>query len=330
MPDQASGVVRRIAVLSTGGTISAGRDGDGSLTPQVTVDRLLSALPVPPPPHCRVIARQIMSVDSAAMSLADSVAVARHVDEKITAGAGGVVVLHGTDTMEETALITDLLSAGAPGGHAVPVVFTGAQRGADHSAPDGPANLALAIETASGSHSTPPGVVIAFGGTILRAWGTRKVHTRGLDAFSPWPDFDAADRLRDRARGATRCGIDTPLPRVDVVALYPGADSTALDAHRDAGARGLVIEAMGAGNANADIVTAVRDAVGSGIPVVVTTRVPHGPAFADYGGGGGGTDLVAAGAMFSPVLRPGQARALLAVLLAAGRSTARIAEVFGN
>jgi L-asparaginase len=100
---------------------------------------------------------------------------------------------------------------------------------------------------------------------------------------------------------------------VDIVALYPGADAVAIDAFVSAGAQGIVLEATGSGNTNPSVVAAVKSA---GVPVVVTTRVPVGTIEPTYGGGGGGADLVDAGAVFSPLLRAGQARVVLAVQIA--------------
>ena len=98
-----------------------------------------------------------------------------------------------------------------------------------------------------------------------------------------------------------------------------GADALHLDASLAAGARGIVLAALGSGNATAEMVRAVARCRSAGVPVVLSSRVPKGRLAASYGGGGGGHDLVSAGAILSTVLRPGQARILLAALLAAGR-----------
>ncbi len=333
-------------MLTTGGTISAARRADGALAPGVDTDDLLATIPREIGARVRIETRAIMSIDSAAMDPRHLTRLARtvrgaadHADAADDPGGpDGIVVLHGTDTMEESALLTDLTLESA-GCNAVPVVFTGAQRSADHPQPDGPANLALAIGAAGADPraASPPrtgGVTIAFHGKILPAWGTRKTETAGLDGFTPWPDHGAARRSREsslaalRSLGAPR--DDRPLPRVDTVALYPGADATALEAFRAAGARGIVVEALGAGNTNPAVVEAVRRTVRAGIPVVVSTRVPNGPVFADYGGGGGGADLHRAGAALSPVLRAGQARVLLAVLLAAGAGPREVSRAFAG
>ncbi|WP_218017974.1 hypothetical protein [Rhodococcoides corynebacterioides] len=103
---------------------------------------------------------------------------------------------------------------------------------------------------------------------------------------------------------------------MDIVALYPGVDGAMIDAARHHGAAGIVLEAMGAGNANADVVAAVRRAVDAGIVVALSTRVPSGGVVTTYGGGGGGADLVAAGALSAGEASPAQSRILLCALIA--------------
>ncbi|MFC0447849.1 asparaginase [Rhodococcus jostii] len=295
----------KVAVVTTGGTIASRRDGHGVSRPVVAGPDLLGSAGTGT--ELRVV--DLMSKDSSSITFADM----DRVRDAVTAELGdpdldAVVVLHGTDTMEETAYLVDLHHDDPR-----PVVFTGAQRTFDHPESDAPANLADAIAVGANPALRGAGVLIAFGGALHRASGTRKTDTTALDAFrSVRPAGDIPPRRLD------------PLPwhpisgtRVDIVAAYPGADRVQIDACRAAGARGLVLDCLGSGNANAAVVEAVRDCVSAGIPVVVTTRVPHGPTSPSYGGGGGGHDLVSAGALFSTDLRSGQARILLAALLAA-------------
>ena len=156
-----------------------------------------------------------------------------------------------------------------------PVVVTGAQRAADAPDSDGPRNLTDAVTAAAAPATRGLGVLIGFGVSSSR------------------PAAPA---------------------RVDVVACYPDADATALPALVDVGARGIVLEATGAGNANPATCAVVAELTAAGVVVVTSTRVAAGPVTAIYGDGGG-VDLLAAGAVPSGLLRPSQARMLLAALL---------------
>lgn len=280
-----------IALVTTGGTIASSRDENGISRPGSGGFELELAAEV------RVV--DLMSADSSTFDFAAMDRIVDAVADALSdAECRGVIVLHGTDTMEETALLVDLFHDDPR-----PVVFTGAQRTADHEFPDGPANVAAAV--AAVLDPVGDGVFVAFGGRVLPARGLTKWHTSELDAFV------SAAEPREVVPRVRIADI-----RVDIVALYPGADAVAIEAYIVAGAAGIVLEATGSGNTNAQVVAAVK---ACGVPVVVTTRVPVGMIEPSYGGGGGGADLVDAGATFSPLLRAGQARVLLAVTIAANR-----------
>ncbi len=233
----------------------------------------------------------------------------------------GIVVTHGTDSMEETAYLADLLHDDPR-----PVVFTGAQRAADSTEPDGPANLRAAIALAASPDARGRGAMIVFDGEVFALPATRKSETTALRAFSN-PDLGPAGSVS--AGGAitlapaARRPFPLPAPhagtgtRVDVVACYPGADAALFEAAVAAGARGIVLEATGLGNANTELSDAVRAAVEDGVVVVTSTRVHAGPVRGVYGAGGGRT-LEDAGAVPSGLLRPSQTRTLLQTLLALG------------
>ncbi|WP_207099462.1 asparaginase domain-containing protein [Paracoccus shandongensis] len=288
-----------IAVIATGGTIASQQNADGSSTPSLDGGALLARLG--DLPRVRLKPVDLFARDSSTLRLADMQAVSDAVGAELAGGAAGVVVLHGTDAMEETALLVSLQHPGAP------VVFTGAQFTDDHPQADGPANMTAAIRAVLEGGA---GVRLAFGGRLLPAWGLVKFATDSADAFRL-----AADAV------APEVGLTAPVDgiRVDVVAIHPGADAVHLDASLAAGAQGIVLAALGSGNATPAVAKAVARAHAAGVPVVVSSRVPLGRLAASYGGGGGGHDLVRAGAVLSAVLRPGQARVLLAALIAAGQ-----------
>src|SRR5688500_16882366 len=201
----------------------------------------------------------------------------------------GIVVTHGTDTTEETAYFLDLIH-----GDDQPVVLTGAQRAADAPDSDGPRNLGDAVIVAASPAARGLGVLIGFGGQLFPARGTRKTRALAADTFANphggplgWVHRgDVGVVTQPRRRTALDLGAFDPNGvRVDVVACYPDADGTALRAFADAGARGLVLEATGAGNANPAICAAVQDLTAAGVVVVTSTRVAAGPVTAIYGHG---------------------------------------------
>ncbi|MGY1786839.1 asparaginase [Geodermatophilus sp. SYSU D00698] len=310
-----------VTVLATGGTIATRADASGVSTAQDggadLVARLAGDLGV------RLRVRDVLRVGSYLMTLERMHAVASAVaGELADPEVDGVVVTHGTDTTEETAFLLDLVH-----GDPRPVVLTGAQRPADAPDSDGPRNLADAATVAASPAARGQGVLIAFGGHVFPARGTRKGHTLAADTFTA-PDAGPLGWVRDGAllleRSARRSApldlarVDLSGVRVDVVACHPDADATALHAFAAAGARGIVLEATGAGNANPVVCRAVRELTDAGVVVVTSTRVAAGPVAALYGNGGG-TDLLAAGALPAGLLRPSQARVLLAVLLGLDR-----------
>ncbi|MDH2327127.1 asparaginase domain-containing protein [Cereibacter sp. SYSU M97828] len=289
-----------VAVIATGGTIASSRGADGA-KPSLRGEDLLAGLPALP---VRLRPVELLAKDSSALTLADMQAIVDAVRAQISdPDIAGVVILHGTDAMEETSLLAHLQLP-----QEKPVIFTGAQFTADHPNADGPGNLADAIRAVL---TGQPGVRIVFGGRHLPAWGAYKFSSDSADAF--------------RGQGTAKLAGALPAPvsaRVDIVAIHPGGDGLHLRASVRAGAKGVVLAALGSGNATADVVSAVREA---GVPVVVSSRVPEGALAPAYGGGGGGHDLALAGAVHSRILRPGQARILLAALIANG---APVAEAF--
>lgn len=302
-----------LVVIATGGTIATSADSDGVLRPSRTAADLASGLQV------EVI--DLMAVDSSQLTPSDWVRIGAAVNAAAEGGAHGVVVTHGTDSMEETALWLDLTYSGA-----APVVLTGAARPADAPDADGPGNLREALTVAASPQARGTGVLISFAGTVFAPLGTTKAGGTEVFAGSPVGSVKAGQVTLTADKDRPFLGEVAQPPRVDIVAAYPGADGTAVAALTAAGAQGLIVEAMGAGNAGTAIVDAVAVACSSGVQVAVTTRVPGGRTAAAYGPG---HDLVAAGAVMVPRLRAGQARVLVMAALGAGLPVAEIITRWG-
>ncbi|MBM9508351.1 asparaginase [Actinacidiphila acididurans] len=309
--------MRRVVVISTGGTIASRWQGDGYAA-EAAGREVLAAGAVPEGVDVEVV--DLFTVNSSRLTTGHQLRLLHAVHEHLAdPSVDGIVVTHGTDTLEESAFFVDLFHADRR-----PVVFTGAQQPLDAEDGDAAGNLYDALLTAATGRNI--GAVIVFAGRVFAARGTVKKHTTGLHAFGD-PDGLPLGRVefgrvtwgRRRPRPAA---LPLPAPgaaepRVDIVMHHSDADSVLFEAALAAGARGVVLAGTGAGNANPEIADTVRKATGDGVLVAVSTRVAAG-AVAPIYTGGGAVDLVAAGAQLAGALRPGQARiAVLASLLAA-------------
>ena len=321
-----------VVLLATGGTISSrASEAGGAAVASDTGEQVFASMGVPAAHPVRVV--DVFRKGSYLLTVEDMIAICATIRQALAdPQVLGVVVTHGTDTMEETAYLVDLTHDDPR-----PVVFTGAQQAADADSPDGPGNLSRAIAVAGSPRARGRGVLLAFAGTIFPAAGVRKRHTTSLDAFAN-PDFGTAGSVSDSGEveiQAARRGLSPlPLPgagagspRVDLVAAYPGADATLLRAALQAGAAGIVLQGTGTGNANRVLCQEVADATAAGVVVVTSTRVEAGAVVPRYGDGGG-EDLRAAGAIPAGLLRPSQSLVLLSLLLRLGTPAAGIAETF--
>jgi L-asparaginase len=302
-----------IELLATGGTI-ASRSGASGRQATVRADELLASVGTPPA-GVEIRTRDVATKGSYAFGTGDLLGLAREVHRGLTGDVDGIVLTHGTDAMEETAFLLDLLHDDPR-----PVVLTGAQRPFDDAAPDGPANLADALAVAAHPSARDRGVLLAFDGFAFPARGVRKSDTLSAHAFAApgrGPVFRIADGrpipiARPDRPSALPLDLELPdLPRVDVVSAYPGADGVHLRASLAAGAAGVVVAALGVGNVGPALVEAVAEAVAAGVPVLICSRVTAGPVAPLYAGGG--AELARVGAIFADDLSPWQARLLLAV-----------------
>lgn len=229
---------------------------------------------------------------------------ARHLDAGLAGEAfAGAVVTHGTDTLEETAYLLDLVLRTDK-----PVVLTGAMKTADDEGWDGPANLVGSVRAVVGPAASRLGVAVVMGGKLHPARSVAKSHTDALDAFTSEED---PPRVRERI------ATDRIEARVEIVGAYAGADGRFLRHALAAGARGIVLEAMGQGNVPPAMLDGVRAAVAADVPVVVASRCGRGRTAPRYGYDGGGVTLRDAGAIFAGDLPAPKARVKLMVLLGA-------------
>ncbi len=321
-----------IVLLFTGGTISMRHDaGAGGAVPTLKGADLLRTAP-----GLDTIAPleidEWATMPGAHLTVDQTWALRTRIAEHLARPeVDGVVVTHGTDTLEESAYLT-ARSVRAD----KPVVFTGAMRTSSDLSWDGPANLTDAVRVAACPHARGYGVVVAFGGRIFTAADVTKVHTHLLDAFDspglgPVGVIDGNAVIFRRALVASQPPLTPTRPAtpVDIVYAYEGADGRLLDAVRSTGP-GVVVAAFGRGNMPLAMFDAAKRWIDDGKPVVITSRAPRGRVGPTYGFPGGGRSLADAGAILAGARRPQQARIDLMLALGAGLRGAALAEVFAS
>lgn len=298
---------KKVVVLTTGGTISCTADDNGALIPTVSGEELIAPIAERFAGNLDIEVRELHRLDSSSMTFADvdvvtEAAFAALEDPEVV----GVVVTHGTDSMEETAIAVDTFHTDER-----PIVFTGAQKPHGHPESDGPNNLFEAVMIASDTSARGIGVLVVFGHAVIPARGCVKWHTSDDLAFATnGPEEPLrADPVKYHPLAGTR---------VDIIPGYPGAPRTFVDAAIAAGTQGIVVEGMGSGNVGTELGVALGEAIEKGIPVVMSTRVPRGEVAGVYGGAGGGATLASKGVIGSTYFRSGQARVLLAIAVATG------------
>lgn len=324
-PTEETGELPRVHVLATGGTIS-NTSGE-----RLTGEELVASLPGIEG-YARVSVEQFSNVASGAISLDQWLGMARRIDELFGEAdpPAGIVVTHGTDTMEETAYFLDLTLS-----HCRPVVITGAMRQADALGSDGPANLFSAIQVAAHAAASHLGAVVAMNDEIFPGRDVAKVHTSRPDAFVSTtghrvgitgPDGVILDDPADPSEPCHRPrfsldGVDE-LPRVDVVISVLGADGALIRAAAEAGARGIVVAAVGRGGTTPGQRQTLQEVLDQGTVVAISSRTGAGrvPTGAR---GGDGAAVVGAGD-----LAPTKARILLMLALTRTEDPDELARIF--
>ncbi len=320
----------KVVLIGTGGTIASRYDAaQGRAVASASAGDLIALLPeAASVAHIEV--DDFATVHSFGMTLGFAFDLSRRINATLARpDVAGVVVTQGTDTMEETCYLADLLLQGDK-----PAVFTGAQRQADEPDADGPRNVMAAIRVAAAAAARGLGAVLCFNGRIHAGRDVTKVHASAVETFQTFEsgalgEIDGGTVIVHRRPALRRAfAIDELEARVDLVRLTLGADPRLIDAAVAGGAKGLVVEAFGRGNGPAWLPATLGRAIAAGVAVVVTSRCPAGRVLPVYGGGGGGRDLEDAGVIFAGDLKGAKARILLMVLLSHPGTRARIAGIF--
>ncbi|MFI5534158.1 asparaginase [Kitasatospora sp. NPDC051853] len=322
---------RTVAVFSLGGTIAMTTDpATGGVVPALSAQELLAAVPALQSLDIDLQVHDFRRLPGASLGFDDLTALSQAISEAFAAGCDGAVVTQGTDTIEETAYLLNLLHEGSQ-----PIVVTGAMRNPTQPGADGPANIHAAVIAAAASELHGAGTVVVLGDEIHAARTVRKSHSTSPAAFTS-PATGPLGRLYEGRVHlhhplATRIAFPGPLtepaPRVGLYTATLGDDGTLLAAMAEA-CDGLVIAAFGVGHVPQNFVTAL-EITASRLPVILTSRIGNGPVLeATYSFPGSEKDLLGRGLIRGGHLDAYKARLLLHVLLAQGRKSDEIAAAF--
>jgi L-asparaginase len=306
----------RVLLLATGGTISMRQDALlGGAVPRLSGEEILASVPGWEE-HAAVEVREFGRYPGPHMTIERMWELRSAILGAMEDGVEGVVVTHGTDTIEETVY---LLDRSLPPG--VPVTVTGAMRNISELSWDGPANLLAAIQVAASPEARGRGAMVVMDERIVQGAEVVKTHTEEFGTFqSPnWGPLGIVDKGRvlfyreSRRKGAL--APERPTVPVDLIKIVAGADSRLIEASLDSGAHGVVLEALGRGNVPPAAVPGIRRWTEAGKPVVLTSRSLRGRVLDTYAYAGGGHELREMGVIFGDHLTGQQARIELMLAL---------------
>lgn len=323
----------KILILTTGGTIVSSGASSLQMTgyeiTDFTVEKLVESVPGIEDVADLSI-KAVSNIDSSCMTSLIWLDLLEAVEEAERSGEfDGIVVTHGTDTMEETAFFIDLVQSTD-----LPIAFTGAMRPATALSADGPVNLVDAVRAAADPNAAGCGAFIVFNGSIFSAAEAVKIHPTSVDAFAGRPNgsigsicsgkasFRGAQKKTEKFKIFSKTDLepDRRLPRVDILYCHADDDGALVDAAAAAGAKAIVLACTGNGSIHKDM---EQSLAACGLPVIRASRTQNGKV------AGGLQRWYSAGFIPSGSLSPQKARILAQLCLAKfGSDKRKMADVF--
>lgn len=311
--------MKTILVLHTGGTISMSKEADGNvalntMNPLLDQEKLLEG-------KVNLIVEEIFNIPSPHMTLERMLELKQRIQKAYDEAIDGVVITHGTDTLEETAYFLDITLE-----HKIPIVLTGAMRSSNEIGTDGLYNFISAVFTACSEESYGKGVLVVMNDEIHTARYVTKTHTTNVATFRT-PTFGPIGMIaKEKTFFASEvppqevCDIQTVAGNVYVIKAYAGMDGSLFELVDNEQTAGIVIEALGAGNLPPETLPALKKILARKIPVVLVSRCSNGIAEDIYDYEGGGVNLKKMGIIFSRGINGPKARIRLIVGLNSGKS----------
>ena len=322
--------MKKIAIIFNGGTISMKIDEKiKAAVPSLSAEEIMSMIPGVEE-YAEIEAYTFSSMPSPHMTLETMLKLSKFTTELVEReDIDGVVITHGTDTLEETAYLLDLTVKTKK-----PVVVTGAMRSGSELGYDGPFNLATSICTAISDEAVGRGVLVCFNGELNSASEVTKANSMALNAFRT-PNFgpigivdnDNVIFYRD-ANHLEKYEVSEIKKQVALIKCVVDMDSSYIDYLIEKGCGGIVIEALGRGNVPPKMVEGIKKAIELEIPVVVVSRCFEGRVFESYGYEGGGKQLKDLGVIFGDTLLGQKARIKLILAINSGMNIHEVARAF--
>ncbi|PLT28312.1 asparaginase [Peribacillus deserti] len=307
----------KISIITTGGTIASKEMAKGLLDSGVLSGEELAALcQIPEEFEIKIV--DLFQIPSMHMNFESMLKVKGAIEDELAdENVAGVVVTHGTDSLEETAYFLDLTIDDPR-----PIVVTGSQRSPQEVGTDVYSNLRNSIYTAASRKLHQVGVVVVFNERIYSARYVKKVHASNLQGFESFGygylgiiDNDVVNVYQKPVHTEFH-HLNRKLPRVDIVKCYTGADGLFIDAAASAGAKGIVLEGVGRGQVTPEMVQSIQKAIDKDITIVMTTSAEEGKVYPAYGYKGSAYDLQQRGVILGEDYDSKKARIKLAVLWA--------------
>jgi L-asparaginase len=320
---------KKIMIIHTGGTIAMSEDIEtGTIQPN-PLNPLTSTLTMLEP-YAEVQVDDYINIPSPHITPQHMFDLAKKIEGYLTVDhMDGIVLTHGTDTLEETAYMLDLLIQSNK-----PIIVTGAMRSSNEMGADGPLNLLQSVRVAASDQAIDKGVLVVFNDEIHTAKNVTKTHASNVSTFqSPQygpigfttkqaVSFHHMPIVRDHYK------IEKLTKKVVLLKAFAGMEKDWVDAIVDQGIDGLVFEAFGQGNLPPSIVPALKRATEKNIPIVLVSRCFNGIVEGTYGYEGGGKQLKDMGIIFSNGLNGQKARLKLMVALEKTSNFKQLQEIF--